>query len=189
LLLIVVILGNSVRNANVTDENLSNYWICPKDGCKMVEHVKRNESGIFQIHRKQFEVSLSNAIAVKKILPNQEEEARNLAQLLLNKTDEPTVSLVSVTCAICGFKGIAPKISKIDISISRKKQFKTISSLTQAAQKKRARYTSLTSGQRFPIWYILWLGPLILAFIATVVIGVLAAFRVSPDELIDLLFR
>ena len=165
------------------EKDFSDYWLCPNDGSKMVEFIQRNDSGIFQIQRNKIELSVSNAIAVKKIRPDQKEEAIAIAQGLFASSEDPMIRLVSIICPICNYRSIAPEASKsrIEFKKGRKKQYKTVSQITKQAEKKRSQRSAQQPGTRFPIWYLFWIIPTILAFI----LGTLAYFDISIDKILE----
>jgi hypothetical protein len=89
------------------------------------------------ITRKNMEIGIQNAIALRKIAPEAKEQTENLVKYIFEK--DPTkemIDLVGVQCGACGAKYAAPKLRKIEDGDYSKDRARAIFESTRALETK-----------------------------------------------------
>lgn len=99
----------------LSDEALSRFWYCPKDKTSLQLNNNRwSTTPYFTISRDNIKTGISNAIALRKINPESEDQTYELVVHMFNADGSlEQVELVGVVCAICGSVGSAPKVGKV----------------------------------------------------------------------------
>jgi hypothetical protein len=104
------------NSSNITNKELSQFWYCPYDrNMLQIHHSRTAPSPYFQIFRRNIEIGVNNAVAIKKIPPEAVNQTLELINFIFEK--EPareTIDLVGVICPICNQGFSAPKISHIE---------------------------------------------------------------------------
>lgn len=98
----------------LSNENLSRYWFCPDDKTPLqINYTRVSRTPYFQISRDFLDVSINNAVAMKKMDKSNIPQAKEIADLFFSNEDFSEIELVSVYCSVCKKKYLAPKIAKI----------------------------------------------------------------------------
>jgi len=131
---------SSEADTNVTDleKELSRYWFCPNDrNMLQIHHTKQSQSPYFMITKKNIEIGIQNAIALRKIAPEAQEQTEDLVKYIfeLDPTKE-MIDLVGVHCSACGAQYAAPKLSKIVDGDYSKDRARAIFESTRALETK-----------------------------------------------------
>jgi hypothetical protein len=89
------------------------------------------------ITRKNMDIGIQNAIALRKIAPEAKEQTENLVKYIFEK--DPTkemIDLVGVQCSACGAQYAAPKLRKIEDGEYSKDRARAIFESTRALETK-----------------------------------------------------
>ncbi|MFX0062752.1 MAG: hypothetical protein ACFFC7_11280 [Candidatus Hermodarchaeota archaeon] len=100
----------------LSNEDLSRFWYCPNDKSALEIHQSRTvQSAYFTISRKNIDVGIQNAVALKKIPPEAMDQTRELIEYLF-KHDETSekAELVGTLCPKCGTAFSAPRLARIE---------------------------------------------------------------------------
>ncbi|MFX0091375.1 MAG: hypothetical protein ACFFBD_06395 [Candidatus Hodarchaeota archaeon] len=157
------------------NDNLTESWYCKNCNVKNVPRSYRDMNAEFTVSE-DIKRSIDNVIAIKKIQPHEQEQAIQLASILMAKNIPPTI--IAVECPLCGTKDLVPKFGALQPSEKiRKGQFRTVSRISKEATaelRTQLKHSSDRRGffQRFPIWVIL-LG---ISFLITIVVFILQNF-------------
>lgn len=131
---------SSEDEINLTDleKELSRYWFCPNDqNMLQIHHTKQSQSPYFMITRKNMEIGIQNAIALRKIAPEAKEQTENLVKYIFEKDlTKEMIDLVGVQCGACGTKYAAPKLRKIEDGDYSKDRARAIFESTRALETK-----------------------------------------------------
>ena len=68
------------------EKELSRYWFCPNDrNMLQIHHTKQSQNPYFLINRKNIEIGIQNAIALRKIAPEAKEQTERLVNFIFEK--------------------------------------------------------------------------------------------------------
>ncbi|MFX1285490.1 MAG: hypothetical protein ACFFB5_17765 [Promethearchaeota archaeon] len=127
-------------NSTVLDleKELSHYWFCPNDrNMLQIHYTKQSQNPYFVIDRKNIAIGIQNAIAMRKITPEAEEQTLELVNFIFEKDPaKEIIDLVGVYCNSCGKIYSAPKLSKIEDGDYSKDRARAIFESTRALETK-----------------------------------------------------
>jgi hypothetical protein len=125
-------------NATDLEKELSRYWFCPKDrNMLQIHHTKQSQNPYFMVARKNIEIGIQNAIALRKIAPEAKEQTEELVRFIFEMYPaKKTIDLVGVQCSACGAQYAAPKLSKIEDGDYSKDRARAIFESTRALETK-----------------------------------------------------
>ncbi|MFX0123501.1 MAG: hypothetical protein ACFFAE_07650 [Candidatus Hodarchaeota archaeon] len=120
------------------EKELSRYWFCSNDrNMLQIHHTKQSQSPYFMITRKNIDIGIQNAIALRKIAPEAKEQTENLVKYIFEKDpSKEMIDLVGVHCSGCGAQYAAPKLSKIEDGDYSKDRARAIFESTRALETK-----------------------------------------------------
>lgn len=104
---------NNIETMSSAD--LSRFWYCTNDKTKLrpkTEKVAHNP--YFKVNKINIEISLNNAVAIRKIPSHAIEQAKTLAQYMFDNSELKEVELVGTECAKCQNRYASPKLYKVD---------------------------------------------------------------------------
>ena len=154
------------REVASTTEDLTVYWFCPKDGSQLTEvALTDGAGGRFEVSLELLDVAIDNAEAVGKLDPEQVEEAKGLARKLLESEDRECITLISVECPQCHFKGVAPLMAVTSDKKTYEKQIKTVKKVMSEAQRTRRKTGTGDSTSYRWIWYLVLFGGSAITFL------------------------
>ncbi|MFX0013680.1 MAG: hypothetical protein ACFFB2_11100 [Promethearchaeota archaeon] len=120
------------------EKELSRYWFCPNDrNMLQILHTKQSQNPYFIINRKNIDIGIQNAIALRKIAPEAKEQTHELVNFIFEK--DPTkemIDLVGVQCNVCGTGYSAPKLKKIEDGDFSKDRARALFESTRALETK-----------------------------------------------------
>jgi hypothetical protein len=120
------------------EKELSRYWFCPKDrNMLQIYHTKQSQRPYFLIDRKNIDIGIQNAIALRKIASEAEEQTHELVKFIFKSNSaKEKIELVGVHCNVCGARYSAPKLSKIVDGDYSKDRARAIFESTRALETK-----------------------------------------------------
>lgn len=120
------------------EKELSRYWFCPNDrNMLQIHHMKQSQNPYFVIDRKNIDIGIQNAIALRKIAPEAEEQTHELVKFIFeNDPTKEVIDLVGVRCNACGANYSAPKLRKIEEGDFSKDRARAIFESTRALETK-----------------------------------------------------
>jgi hypothetical protein len=90
------------ENKIIPIDQLKSYWFCPKDKSHLQQHVvKMAQNSFFTITKNNKETGINNAISIRKIPLEAEEQTRQLIEKLFSEYSIEELTLVSTRCPNC----------------------------------------------------------------------------------------
>lgn len=99
-----------ISNKIIPSEVLQQYWYCPEDNSRLQVVTSRTaENPAFIVSKNNIKNGINNAIAMRKINPEVQEQTERLANYLLETYTIEELYLVSTRCPICAKYYTAPQ--------------------------------------------------------------------------------
>jgi hypothetical protein len=165
-------LQNETKSVNLNlERELSRFWFCPNDRNSLqIRHTKQSENPYFTVNKKNLDIGIQNAIALKKIAPEAKEQTYDLIEFIFDiEPSKQNVDLVGVHCTVCGAQFAAPKVTKIIDGDFSKDRARAIFESTRALETKHfgpfrvvdhfgiARYARGNQGRSRSSFFWLWI--------------------------------
>ncbi len=106
---------SSKMDQTVISKIFHSYWVCPRDKGTLQQNLsRRSHNPYFIVMKNSQDISIKNAIAMKKIPPETKEYTKNLVDTIFHLLPFlDSIDLESVYCKRCGSVYSAPKLTQI----------------------------------------------------------------------------